>query len=178
MASPPMGGSRSCQRQTCTFQPHCQRSCRAQVTLRLVPRCRVVSHRKRIFIIQALPCPFHSEGFQPTALDGGSQPFALAGPISTFGLDWGYQCPTPNRYPCFFPPKAFCIPLTRQHLPAHNRCKFPTHRTEPPSHATRKLHARAQVSPCQVFFLSHPAPRTQSGGSRFFSRSSLHVGTP
>ena len=69
----------------------------------------MVSHRKRIFIIQALPCPFHSEGSQPTALDGGSQPFALAGPISTFGLDWGYQCPTPNRYPCFFPrkPSAF-----------------------------------------------------------------------
>ncbi len=76
------------------------------------------SHRKQFFIIQALPCPFHSEGFQPTALDGGSQPFALAGPISTFGLDWGYQCPTPNRYPCFFPrkPSAFhshvstCLP--------------------------------------------------------------------
>ena len=62
-----------------------------------------------LFIIQEPPCPFHSEGFQPTALDGGSQPFALAGPISTFGLDWGYQCPTPNRYPCFFPrkPSAF-----------------------------------------------------------------------
>lgn len=114
------------------------------------------SHRKQFFIIQALPCPFHSEGFQPTALDGGSQPFALAGPISTFGLDWGYQCPTPNRYPCFFLPKAFCIPLPRQHLPAHNRSKFPTHRTEPPSHAAHKLHAFAQVSPCQVFFLAHP----------------------
>ena len=178
MASPPMGGSRSCQRQTCTFQPHCQRSCRAQVTLRLVPRCRVISHRKQFVYYSraAVSVPFrrlptHSPGWRFPTLRIGRPNLDLRSRL-------GLPVPNPKSLSVLLPTQAFCIPLPRQHLPAHNRCKFPTHRTEPPSHATRKLHAHAQVSPCQVFFLAHPAPRTQSGGSRFFSRSSLHVGTP
>lgn len=115
--------------------------------------------------------PTHSPGWRFPTLRIGRPNLDLRSRL-------GLPVPNPKSLSVLLPTQAFCIPLTRQHLPTHNRCKFQAHRTEPPSHATRKLHARAQVSPCQVFFLSHPAPRTQSGGSRFFSRSSLHVGTP
>ena len=125
------------------------------------------SHRKQFFIIQALPCPFHSEGSQPTVLDGGSQPFALAGPISTFGLDWGYQCPTPNRYPCFFPrkPSAFHYHVSTCQ-PTIGASFQPTALNRPRTQPTNFTLSHKSVLVKFSFSRTQP-PHTLSGGSRF-----------
>ena len=136
------------------------------------------SHRKQFVYYSraAVSVPFrrlptHSPGWRFPTLRIGRPNLDLRSRL-------GLPVPNPKSLSVLLPTQAFCIPLTRQHLPTHNRCKFTAHRTEPPTHAARKLHAIAHSVLVKFSFSRTQPPRTQSGGSRFFSRSSLLVGTP
>ncbi|MBO7143502.1 MAG: hypothetical protein J6W13_01560 [Salinivirgaceae bacterium] len=95
MASPPMGGSRSCHRQTCTA------SRTVSGLAVLISLCASfldagrTSHRKQFVYYSraAVSVPFRRLPTHST-VSVIFPPFALAGRISTFGLDMAYHRPT------------------------------------------------------------------------------------
>ena len=167
-----MGGSRSCQRQTCTASRTVSGLAVLAFALRLVPRCRANLAPQAVCLlfksrrVRSIP-----KASNPRKVWGTFALAALVRPRLVLRSRDGQTMPCPRSLYLAFLPKAFCIPLTRQHLPAHNRCKFPPHRTKPPSHAARNLHAIAHSVLVKFSFSRTQPPRTQSVGSRFSPRS-------
>ena len=120
-------------------------------------------------IVQALPCPFHSEGFQPSPGMGSlcSCRIASTAPRPSVSIRSNNALPT-FPIPCFSYAKPSAFHWPRQPLPAHFRCKFPTHRTKPPTLTTHKLHAIAHSVLVKFLCSRAQPPRTQSVVSRFF----------
>lgn len=106
MASPPMGGSRSCQRQTCTASRTDSGLAVLAFALRLVPRCRANLAPQAIFhnSSAAVSVPFRR---LPTLARYGEP---LLSPhwfdrASTFGLGTVKQCPAHVPYTLLSYPK-------------------------------------------------------------------------
>ncbi len=161
-----MGGSRSCQRQTCTASRTDSGLAVLAFALRLVPRCRANLAPQAVFhnSSAAVSVPFrrlstHSPGWRFPTLRIGRPNLDLRSRL-------GLPVPNPKSLSVLLPTQAFCIPLTRQHLPTHNQCKFPIHRTEPPSHPTAQASPRQRAQPCSPFALASPQPPTRRARAR------------